>query len=271
MRALLPGVLLLTACGDITPPDPATEPVTYATARFTIEDYAGLPVADVESLAVRLELDFDRVAARVPGFLPPPLPVTFRIEAGAGIPFVTPGQNRLTQWGEAPRPEYFSHQLTHLFTRYLRTNFIEEGLAVWVSEQLVLAGEQPDPYREQPPHAWVSLFDRHGSAISLFAALRADNLGHDYLGSTADASAWQLFLEAGSFTRWLIDEYGFDRWRVFYDTGLLANAVGLDTPTLEQAWLAHVRAGYPNPLECEDALGQLDGREAFWCARARGQ
>lgn len=273
VRAVGLSVLAVLACGEpaVAPAPVATEPVTYRSARFSIEDLADLPRADIESLAVRVERDLDRVAALLPGFDPPPVPITLRIEQGDGIPFITPGLNRLTQWSESPRPQYFTHQLTHLFTRYLRTNFIEEGIAVWVNEQLRLTGELSDPYRAQPTHAWVSLFNQQGSAISLFTALRADNLGHDFRGSSADASAWQLFLEAGSFTGWFIEQFGFDRWLVFYQTGLLENAVGQDTPTLERAWIAYVTAAYPNPIACEDALGALDGREAFWCERARGQ
>jgi hypothetical protein len=216
-------------------------------------------------------MEFDRVAALLPDFPPPPNPITFRIESGSGMPFVSLGANRMTQWGNDLRPQYFSHQLAHMFTRYERTPFIEEGLAVWVSQVLEPDDARPDPYRGQTPHAWVSLFEQHGSTISLFTAMEAANLGHDFEGSSADASAWQLFIEAGSFTRWLIDEQGFDRWLVFFATGSTASAIGLNTVETEQAWLGYATSQYPNPLECEAALGEVGAREEFWCARARGQ
>lgn len=261
--------LLLAGCTDAPAGPGAAQPAVLESARFRLVDFGGLAPAVRESLIARAEREFDRVAALLPG-LTAPTPVELRIERGTGIPFVSIGPNRMTHWSAGVAPEYFTHQLTHLFTRYRRSNFIEEGLAVWVTEVLLLTGETPDPFRGQPSHAWVALFEQYGSSISLFTALRATNLGHDYAGSSADASAWQLFLEAGSFTGWLIGEFGFDKWELFYDTGILGSAVGLDTPTAEGAWKAYVAAAYPEPLACEDALGDVGEREAFWCARATG-
>ncbi|MEX0692580.1 MAG: hypothetical protein WD043_12135 [Gemmatimonadales bacterium] len=265
-------LLATLACGEPGGPDGTpVEPVVYETARFRIEDLSGRPPAELEALGARLEAEFGRVAALLSGFALPPIPITFRIEAGLGMPFVTLGANRMTQWSEAIRPQYFTHQLTHMFTRYQRTVFLEEGLAVWASEMLETGDLRPDPYRGQPTHAWVSLFEQYGSTINLFTALGADNLSHDFRGSSPDASAWQLFIEAGSFTRWLIDEHGFDRWLVFFATGSTASAIGLNTVETEQVWLGYATSQHPNPLACEAALGEVGPRETFWCARTRGQ
>lgn len=259
-------VALPLACGEPAGP----EPVLYESARFVLADYGGTAAVAIDSLLARLEAEFDRVGALLGEFTPPPTPIAVVIEAGPGIPFVTVGQNQLTHWSEDLAPEYVAHQLTHLYTRYARSVFIEEGLAVWVTEELARAGEVPNPFRGQSPHGWVALFESHGSTIDLPRALAATDLGHAYQGSSPDASAWQLFNQAGSFTRWLLDEHGRDVWVAYYATGSPTMALLQPLAAIEEAWLAYARAAVPAPLACEDALGTVGPREAFWCVRARG-
>jgi hypothetical protein len=120
----------------------------------------------------------------------------------------------------------------------------------------------------------VSLFEQYGSTIPLTVAFDALNLGYSYTGSSVDASAWQLFIEAGSFMRWVVAVYGRDAWFRAYDLDDLRTGLNAEPADLERAWLTAVSTAFPNPLECEDALetrGPLTTREAFWCARARGQ
>lgn len=277
VRALLAVPLCAVAAAaclenGATQPGPEPDPVIHETARFVIVDYAEVDQAVIDALGARLEADYDRVGAFLADlpFDPPPTPITFTIRRGNGIPFVTPGENAITQWADGLASSYLPHQLTHLYTRYQRTNFIEEGIAVYASEELQLANEAPNPFRGQVPHAWVSLFERHNSTISLFTALRASNLSYNFQGSSPDASAWQMFVEAGSFTRWMIETHGVDQWYEFYLTANLGGVLGDDTPAIERAWLDDATAAHPSPLSCEEALGEVGTREEFWCARARG-
>jgi hypothetical protein len=250
--------------------EPAPQEEVYETANFTIVDQAALPAAQIDTLGARLEAELVRVGD-VLADLPRPSRITVRILAGAGIPFVTAGENSLSQWAESLALDYIAHQLTHLYTGYVRRAFLEEGLAVYVTELLMPDVPTINPHRGQPPHAWMSLFQANGSTISLFTAYRADNLGYSFSGSSADASAWQLFIEAGSFTRWVVDTYGWSEWWQLYQLDDLGAALGGSTPDLEGAWLAAALAAYPTPLACEDALGTVGPREEFWCARARGE
>lgn len=275
--APLRGVLLTVAawcsagCGDDPPPSgPEPPEQVYETANFVIVDQAALSADEIDALGARLEAERARVGELLPD-VPPPARITVRILPGAGIPFVTAGENSLTQWAETLALDYLPHQLTHLYTGYGRRPFLEEGLAVYVSELLLPGVLTVNPYRGQPAHAWTSLFVANGSTISLFTAYRADNLGYSFSGSSADASAWQLFLEAGSFTRWVVDTYGWSEWWQLYQLDDLGAALGGATPDLEDAWLAAAVAAYPTPLACEDALGTVGPREEFWCARARGE
>lgn len=264
-------VIVVAACGDQVPTQPEPRVAdTLTTDRFLILDYAGTDTAVLNALAARLESDFDGVGGLLPGIAPPAVPVTFIVDSGGGIPVVIADQNTMVQWHDDLAPAYFAHQLTHLYTRYTRTPFLEEGLAVWITGELADSSERPNPYRGQSAHAWMSYFVQHQSTISLFTAMRATNLGASYGGSSADASAWQLRVEAGSFARWVIETYGRGAWDTLYATTSLATALGQDTPLIEQAWQDSVTNRVPAPLECEVALGTVGSREEYWCARARG-
>ena len=88
---------------------------------------------------------------------------------------------------------------------------------------------------------------------------------------TFDASAWQLFIEGGSFVHWVVDTYGWPAWWEAYQTDDPATALGATGTELEDGWLAATRAQYPDPVPCEEALGAVGPREEFWCRRARGE
>ena len=262
------------ACGSEVAAEPELEPLVYEVGGFRIEDATReAPRALIDSIAAALGAAVASVTGFLPEFTPPTDTITFRLLDGSGIPFVTAGELRISQWEHDLALDYLPHQVTHLFTGYVGRPFLEEGIAVYVTEVLDPASTVTNPYRGQPPHAWVSLFEGYASTIPLAAALAANNLGYAYSGSTADASAWQVFIEAGSFTRWVFATYGRDAWLEWYDSDDLAGALSAELVDLERAWLAAARNSYPDPLPCEEALstrGPLTTREEFWCARARG-
>lgn len=262
------GLVLLAACGEIVPPPPAA--ARYDTEHFLIVDEAGLDTATIEVLKERLELEFRRVGETLPE-LTPPARITAQVREGLGLPYVTPAESSLTIWSDSLALAFLAHQITHLYTRYLQREFLEEGLAVYVTELLLPDDRTVHPYRGQPPHAWVSLFQIHASLIRLSPAYAATNLGYALEGSTFDASAWQLFIEGGSFARWVVETYGWAAWWEMYQTDDPAGALGATGSELEDGWLAAARAQFPEPLPCEDALGAVGPREEFWCQRARGE
>lgn len=262
--------LLLVACSDVSLVAPPETGTVYESEHFRLVDNAGLDSAAIASVQARLELEYQRVAEALPTLAPPSL-LTARILAGSGIPFITTSDRSLSQWGGSLALDYLPHQLTHLFTRYVRRPFLEEGLAVYVTELILPENRTVNPYRGQPPHAWVSLYQSFSSTISLFTAYRADNFSHSASGSSADASAWQVFVEAGSFTRWVVESRGWETWWTLYDLDDLGAALGAATSELETTWLAAATAQYPDPLPCETALGSVGPRETFWCARTRGE
>jgi hypothetical protein len=265
----------VTACGSepAAPPEP-DPPAVYETARFRIVDSTHAPPALIDSIAALLEADLDRVLALLPEFPPPDTVWTLMLVEGFGIPFVDLADASLWQLRGSMDLDYFPHQMTHLLTDYPRRPFLEEGLAVWATEQLRPDSRTVHPYRGQPPHAWMSLFQQFSSQIPISVLWSVSRLGYDVRGSSADASAWQLFIEAGSFTRWVMETYGRAAWFYVYEVDDLAGAIGVSQADLQAAWLAETRARFPDPLSCEEALatsGPLEARERFWCARARGE
>jgi hypothetical protein len=262
------------ACGgEPSAPEPEP-PAVYETARFRIVDSTHAPQALIDSIADLLESELDRVLALLPEFPAPDTVWTFMLVDGTGMGFVDLSDMSLWQWRGDLQLDYLPHQMTHLLSGYNRRPFLEEGLAVWVTEELLPGNRTVHPYRGQPPHAWVSLFQEAGSQIPIGVMWGAVNLGYAYDGSSADASAWQLFIAAGSFTRWVMDTYGRNAWFYAYEVDDLASALGVLQAELETSWLAATRAAFPDPLACEDALGTrgpLGTRELFWCARARGE
>lgn len=264
VAAVLGGMVL--ACGDSTGP---VEPNRYRSARFVVIDSARVAETTVDSFIARLESDFDLVAAFLPTFEPPDSIVAY-IRPGRGLPYMRREAWELAQYAEQLAFDYNVHLLVHIFTGYVKSQFLEEGIAVYGTEVLVPESRTVEPYRGQVPHAWVSLFAEHGTLIPLEIVWPAENVRFQPGGSSADASAWQFFIEAGSFTRWVFDEYGAATWRSLYDGVSPGTVLGFDLPTLETQWVAAAGALYPDPLSCAEALGEVGERESYWCARAEG-
>ncbi|HEX9729308.1 MAG TPA: hypothetical protein VGA37_12450 [Gemmatimonadales bacterium] len=258
-------------CGDGST-NPSDGTASYETTHFIVVDESGAPRSLIDSLAAVLEFQWPRVGEFLVGFVPPER-VRFNLRAGPGIPYAALADNSMNQWRETLSFEDIPHELTHLWTRSSRGAFLEEGIAVHVTHVLQPASATANPYRAQPPHAWVALFEQFGSTIPLETALSASGLSYDFHGSSADASAWQIYLEAGSFTQWVLDRFGYAFWSDMYRTAHPAISLGVPLEELETAWLMAAQDAFPQPLACEEALATLPltGREEFWCARARGE
>ena len=262
----------LVGCGSEPPTVP--EPAVYYTKRFIIVDETNAPQDLIDTIGVHLETELDRTAAFLPEFPIPTDTIVFHLLDGSGSPFVSINTLELSEWRDNLSLEYLPHLFVHMLTGYTKLPFLEEGIAVYATEVLEPDSRIAHPYRGQPPHAWVSLFEQNNSTIDLLTGLSATNLGYDFAGSSFDASSWQIFIEAGSFTHWIFDAYGRDAWVRLYQTQSPGTALGSSMTDIEQAWLTAARTLYPTPLSCEDALstrGPLGEREQFWCARARGE
>jgi hypothetical protein len=268
---VLVGAAVVGACGEDVVTTPTTPPATaqYSSAHFVVMDFVGLDTALVDSMLARLEADYLAVTTFLPGF-PAPDTVTVRILPGWSLPSATLGEPEITQFVENLVLDYNVHLLVHLLTGYGSSEFLEEGLAVYATELLVPESRTVEPYRGQVPHAWMSLFGQHGTVISFDVVYSARNVRFEPSGSSADASAWQLYVQGGSFTRWVFEDYGRDVWFRLYNGEDPETLLTLSVPEIEASWLAAAQALYPNPLPCAEALGTVGTREEFWCALAEG-
>lgn len=267
------GTALHGCSSDSSLNEPVTPTAFYNTEHFLIADDANASQNIIDTVKARLEYEYDRVGQFLTEFEQGPERLVFQIQPGKGIPFVTPADLSITQWYDDGKLqlEYLPHQITHMWTGYTRRLFLEEGLAVYVTEELVGNGETINPYRQQRPHAWVSLFEQNDSRVSLFTAFRTGGFVYSFRGSESDAVAWQVFLEAGSFTRWVVDTYGRETWFELYATENLGGVLGGHTPEIERLWIGAVLETSPDPLPCDEAIGTITSREEFWCRRAAGR
>ncbi|HEV3117488.1 MAG TPA: hypothetical protein VGY58_10560 [Gemmataceae bacterium] len=100
----------------------------------------------------------------------------------------------------ADRAEVIRHELAHLFSSYWRTTrprFLEERLATWLMQTL------------------------DGKPIDLYAILALVTDRYLFLNWLLDPWVFyyrsqQSYVLAGSFTGWLIDRFGWDRYRDYY-------------------------------------------------------
>ena len=261
-------VMAALGCGET--PTRAAEPIRYESEHFVVLDYAGIAPSLADSFARRLESDYERVATFLPN-LDPPASIVANVRPGWALPSMTIGAAELTQWTANLRFDYNVHLLIHILTGYANSQFLEEGLAVYGTEVLVAGSGTVEPYRGQVPHAWMALYAIHGSVIPFDVLYAAQTVSYEPTGSIVDASAWQFFVHAGSFTRWVFDEFPPDTWWRLYDGEPPESVLGLDLAETEAQWVAAARTLYPDPAPCREALGSVGVREGFWCSLAEGR
>ena len=265
---------MVLACRDVVGSDtPAVVVVQYSTPHFRIVDSAGASAGLIDTVKAALEDAYAKVGAFLTEFSPPSDTIVLFIQRGNGLPSINASALAIGQFynGGVLSLSYFPHQLTHIWTGYQRRGFMEEGLAVYVTSKLVPAESHPDPYRAASPYEWTSLFAMKGSAIDLATAFDASGFQFDLGGSSPDASAWQLFVEAGSFAQWVIENFGRTAWFRLYHADSFEGGLGATAVDLQQQWFQAVEAAFPVPRACEVILAPVDARESFWCNRANGQ
>jgi hypothetical protein len=152
---------------------------------------------------IALGADLEEERARVSRFLrrEAPTRIVVWVEDGNRVANASGGKlNLYAQHGQIYAGAA-AHELVHLTTGYTALPFLEEGLAVYVSEEL-----DPDltnlfPQVGQPVDAWVELFRRRDTLIPLDVAFRTQRFDWNLDGLPRDAEAWQTYVEAeaGSF------------------------------------------------------------------------
>jgi len=119
--------------------------VTHSTPHFRIVDSASSPAALIDSLKASLEADWVLVGTLLPEFQPPADTILMIIRPGTGFPSISGARAVIAQFvnNGTLSFSYIPHQLTHVWTRYQRRPFLEEGLAVYVTTLAVPPESHP--------------------------------------------------------------------------------------------------------------------------------
>ncbi len=146
---------------------------------------------------------------------------------------------------------YFTHEGTHALAQDLGQpkeqggapdGVLTEGLAVWASD---------GHYRQDPLDAWAAVVAASDEYIPL-ANLRTGPF-YDFQHETS-------YLEAASFTKFLVERYGLDKFKELYglatgdtagDEALVQRLYGRGYADLEAAWLDHLAGLEPRPEQAE--------------------
>jgi hypothetical protein len=142
----------------------------------------------------------------------------------------------------------FAHEATHILDRQIgqtRPTIMTEGLAVYV------AGGHFQTEPLEPRAAALLALDRY---------IPLKTLADSFYASQHETS----YLETGSFIQYLVDQYGWKRFKAMYasfrpapsdaqmlDAGLQAQ-YGQGLTTLEAEWLAYLRSLPPDPAQVDN-------------------
>jgi hypothetical protein len=147
---------------------------------------------------------------------------------------------------------YFTHEGTHALAQDLiqpkednqggPDGVLVEGLAVWASN---------GHYGQEPLDDWAAVLAASDDYIPL-ADLRKGPF-YDFQHETS-------YLEGSSFVKFLIEQYGLDKFKELYgqatsdathDNALVEHLYGQDYAGLEADWLAYLAGLHPTPEEAE--------------------
>jgi hypothetical protein len=220
-----------------------------AEPQITVEDRAGVPAAELESILRDFRAWGDRVY-RYHGVQP--APVTLRLSREVGFGFYRGGTVILP-----PSPDRWQmlddwvHELTHHALGHESSFFFKEGASVHTLEKLFgEEGRVPSTWPQfgRSTDAWVALYTARGVRVPLAEALAWPR----YRGATAeeDFRSWQIYNQAGSFVGWYIGRHGQAAFREAFARQRPAQ----DPGELERAWLAAIAARQPPPVDPATAL-----------------
>ncbi|OEH94185.1 hypothetical protein [Bacillus solimangrovi] len=135
------------------------------------------------------------------------------------------------------------HELTHAMLGYqFGGYFTQEGLAVYIQNKY---GEFGYPSSDISIHSLMSYFKENNKYIPLETLMNEElvsNFGGKYANEVLQ---WMAYTEAGSFTEYLIDEYGLEMFMQLYNQPELASKVEevykKPLSQLEEEWLNFIK------------------------------
>ena len=203
--------------------------VDYKSQHVTLQVVEGYTS---ESALMALVQETETKLAQLKHFLEPPTeldgPVTLLIMQGPGVSQVVGGRLillYLIKQGRRP----IAHELTHVLMGNGANRFLTEGLAIYAQDRL---GDFDFPDFWAPAKVALIGEIRLGSFIDPFA-LEPQSLPF-YPGQPTRRTA---YLEAGSFTEFLVDRYGYASFEKVYYSGDFVSTYTVPFRDLQMKWL----------------------------------
>jgi hypothetical protein len=230
---------------------------------FTIQSMSGATDRELHNFVATLEQAYTAVAK----FLgrSPPDSIWVSLEDRRAIPSARGGTLAFYRYGDRIQDEAAAHEIVHLTTGYTSSPAIEEGLAVYVAEALAPNTRNLYPQFGQAVDRWVALYHQQGTLILLERALETIAFQWNLDGSPEDTQAWQTYVEAGSFVRWIVESRGWEVFWRFHQSRSVRAALGAPVTEVEREWLRHLARQEQAPKPCRDVLAHNVPRFRFWC------
>ncbi|MED4046004.1 hypothetical protein ABEY65_03115 [Priestia aryabhattai] len=180
--------------------------------------------------------------------------ITIDLKMGDGIS--TGMKNNISLYNVVGGNYLLCHELTHTLLGFgnLKANefniengyFSQEGMAVYLQEKL-------DPQKKVFPtnslklDSIVKYLHENNRTIPL-EKLASNKLSQVYFNSSDEEIAnkllWESYIEAGSFVKYLIDNYGINKFLKVYNShnfkGNVKKVYGEELKNLEKEWLIHI-------------------------------
>lgn len=234
---------------------------------FTIQNNSPATEQQVQQFASTLE----QARTNVEKFLQkePPDSIFVYLEAGSEIPRTDESTGRMFFYHNryGINSSAAAHEITHLTTGgYLRSlPFIAEGIAVYADESINPKAKNNFPQFSQPTDAWVKLFRQKGKVLPIWKVFEIKRFNWNLNGSVDDTEAWQMYVEAGSLVRFIVESRGWDAFWKFHDSRNAEAGLGLSLQDLEQEWLEAIDRKEIQYRPCRNVLQQKSARYRFWC------
>lgn len=123
-----------------------------------------------------------------------------------------------------------NHECVHCYTSLIGrpSDFLNEGIAVSMSTD-PFNGDYEAKWQNSTVHFWAKKYKNEGTLLPLDTILETNNFRSYDSGIT--------YPESGSFVRFLIDKYGIDRLKSFFQQGNRMDSID----TMKQAFLSIFR------------------------------
>ena len=144
----------------------------------------------------------------------------------------TDGLSRIDLWGVKSGRNALVHELTHLMMT-VRRALLSEGLAVVAERRFV-------NQISLPGNEWLYAWCREGNEFIPLTALHAS---FDLLMPNLQLTMLQ-YVEAGSFTEYLIDRFDMEPFREVYKYGDFEQVYGISLEQLERDWRTVLERGH---------------------------